>query len=108
MIEHPHVPVVELDTIKASDAFGPGSSPGGHTNKRQTFGRSAVCIAAPFSAVPRKMSDCDAAKAPAAWNIPPRAKIIVMEKNYRLTIRHKKCILYMYRRRKGGTRREYQ
>lgn len=25
------VPVVELDTIKASDAFGPGSSPGGHT-----------------------------------------------------------------------------
>lgn len=27
------VPVVELDTIKASDAFGPGSSPGGHTKK---------------------------------------------------------------------------
>ena len=26
-----NVPVVELDTIKASDAFGPGSSPGGHT-----------------------------------------------------------------------------
>lgn len=28
-----YVPVVELDTIKASDAFGPGSSPGGHTKK---------------------------------------------------------------------------
>ena len=28
------MPVVELDTIKASDAFGPGSSPGGHTIKR--------------------------------------------------------------------------
>lgn len=28
-----YVPVVELDTIKASDAFGPGSSPGGHTIK---------------------------------------------------------------------------
>lgn len=26
------VPVVELDTIRASDAPGPGSSPGGHTN----------------------------------------------------------------------------
>ena len=26
-----HVPVVELDTIKASDAFGSGSSPDGHT-----------------------------------------------------------------------------
>ena len=25
---------MELDTIKASDAFGPGSSPGGHTKKR--------------------------------------------------------------------------
>ena len=25
------VPVVELDTIKASDAFGPSSSLGGHT-----------------------------------------------------------------------------
>lgn len=25
------VPVVELDTIKASDAFGSGSSPDGHT-----------------------------------------------------------------------------
>ena len=28
------VPVVELDTIRASDAPGPGSSPGGHTKKR--------------------------------------------------------------------------
>ena len=26
-----YVPVVELDTIKASDAFGSGSSPDGHT-----------------------------------------------------------------------------
>ena len=25
------MPVVELDTIRASDAPGPGSSPGGHT-----------------------------------------------------------------------------
>ena len=25
------MPVVELDTIKASDAFGSGSSPDGHT-----------------------------------------------------------------------------
>ena len=31
------VPVVELDTIKASDAFGPGSSPGGHTSKSTEF-----------------------------------------------------------------------
>ena len=29
-----NVPVVELDTIRASDAPGPGSSPGGHTKKR--------------------------------------------------------------------------
>ncbi len=27
------MPVVELDTIKASDAFGSGSSPDGHTKK---------------------------------------------------------------------------
>ncbi len=31
IIRYRNVPVVELDTIKASDAFGPGSSPGGHT-----------------------------------------------------------------------------
>lgn len=31
---HKNVPVVELDTIRASDAPGPGSSPGGHTKKR--------------------------------------------------------------------------
>ena len=29
-----NVPVVELDTIRASDAPGPGSSPGGHTNEK--------------------------------------------------------------------------
>lgn len=29
-----NVPVVELDTIRASDAPGPGSSPGGHTKKK--------------------------------------------------------------------------
>ncbi len=34
IIRYRNVPVVELDTIKASDAFGPGSSPGGHTIKR--------------------------------------------------------------------------
>ena len=34
-----NVPVVELDTIKASDAFGPGSSPGGHTNNNVVFFR---------------------------------------------------------------------
>ena len=27
-------PFMELDTIKASDAFGPGSSPGGHTRRK--------------------------------------------------------------------------
>lgn len=32
-----NVPVVELDTIKASDAFGPGSSPGGHTKINTNF-----------------------------------------------------------------------
>lgn len=35
-----NVPVVELDTIKASDAFGPGSSPGGHTKKRLAVGQA--------------------------------------------------------------------
>ncbi len=30
-----YVPVVELDTIKASDAFGSGSSPDGHTKKEE-------------------------------------------------------------------------
>lgn len=35
-----YVPVVELDTIKASDAFGPGSSPGGHTIKKPLAGFS--------------------------------------------------------------------
>ena len=34
-----NVPVVELDTIKASDAFGPGSSPGGHTTTKVVFFR---------------------------------------------------------------------
>lgn len=34
-----NVPVVELDTIKASDAFGPGSSPGGHTKNNVVFCR---------------------------------------------------------------------
>ena len=32
-----NVPVVELDTIRASDAPGPGSSPGGHTMKKNEF-----------------------------------------------------------------------
>ena len=32
-----NVPVVELDTIRASDAPGPGSSPGGHTIKKNEF-----------------------------------------------------------------------
>ena len=31
------VPVVELDTIRASDALGPGSSPGGHTKTETVF-----------------------------------------------------------------------
>lgn len=39
------VPVVELDTIKASDAFGPGSSPGGHT-KKTDFIRLFLCVSA--------------------------------------------------------------
>ena len=39
------VPVVELDTIKASDAFGPGSSPGGHT-KKTDFIRLFFCASA--------------------------------------------------------------
>ena len=29
--------MVELDTIRASDAPGPGSSPGGHTMKKNEF-----------------------------------------------------------------------
>ena len=32
-----NVPVVELATIRASDAPGPGSSPGGHTIKKNEF-----------------------------------------------------------------------
>lgn len=39
------VPVVELDTIKASDAFGPGSSPGGHTKKTDSV-RLFLCVSA--------------------------------------------------------------
>lgn len=43
-----NVPVVELDTIRASDAPGPGSSPGGHTKKRlaarQVFFRFAAAF----------------------------------------------------------------
>ncbi len=38
------MPVVELDTIKASDAFGSGSSPDGHTKKTPPCGVSFVCL----------------------------------------------------------------
>lgn len=34
MLSEKFVPVVELDTIKASDAFGSGSSPDGHTKQK--------------------------------------------------------------------------
>lgn len=38
---------MELDTIKASDAFGPGSSPGGHTRKRlRETSRGAFLVSA--------------------------------------------------------------
>ncbi len=40
-------PVVELDTIKASDAFGSGSSPDGRTIKTHAKGAyfgSAACV----------------------------------------------------------------
>lgn len=36
------MPVVELDTIRASDALGSGSSPDGHTNKPQVENQLAV------------------------------------------------------------------
>ena len=41
------MPVVELDTIKASDAFGPGSSPGGHTKNSpaRRIGGGVFCYA---------------------------------------------------------------
>lgn len=43
-----NVPVVELDTIRASDAPGPGSSPGGHTKKDLPHGKSFFRFAAAF------------------------------------------------------------
>ena len=38
---------MELDTIKASDAFGPGSSPGGHTKNSPAtrIGGGVFCFA---------------------------------------------------------------
>ena len=44
--------MVELDTIKASDAFGPGSSPGGHTKQSPIAGFFS-CSFPPYPAAAR-------------------------------------------------------